>query len=338
MMKYNQGSKENQKKAIIPKNMFMEGQIHEQNKGITLIALVITIIVLLILAAVTINTLTGENGIITKASQASDETTIGQKIEQIELAILELISNNMETSGSTEWNSSDLLVILESQISDSDIDVSSKRSGEEYLYIVTIDDNQYGITEDNEVVYLEGGIFNQYIYVSEVNEETPIFEFTNTVTQKDIDVITGTSNTEYKILGISLSEDGTFQTDSLNGKTGTLSITNIDEANFAYTLTNFFQDDEVFYVKIAIGEENTDDYQEKIQKLTIVQGDVVKYEECFNGITYDGTWYDLEDERFSGGKAKYTEYTGNLTFSCYGSVLDYALMLNDTSRFYCDTS
>ena len=36
------------------------------NKGITLIALVITIIILLILAAVTIASLTGENGILRK--------------------------------------------------------------------------------------------------------------------------------------------------------------------------------------------------------------------------------------------------------------------------------
>ena len=38
----------------------------KKNKGITLIALVITIIVLLILAGVTIATLTGNNRIVTK--------------------------------------------------------------------------------------------------------------------------------------------------------------------------------------------------------------------------------------------------------------------------------
>ena len=304
----------------------------KNKKGITLIALVITIIVLLILAGVTIATLTGENGILTRASEASEKTSIGQEIEQIKLAILDVTSDNLETSDSSDWTSSELLSVLESEIPDSSIDVSSKRPGEEYLYLVTIGDNQYGITEDNEVVYLEGGIFNQYIYVSEVNEETPTFEFTNTVTQKNIDVVTGSSNSEYRIVGISLSEDGNFQTEDLDGKSGTLSITNIDEANFTYTLTNFFQDDEVFYVKIAIGQEGSDDYQEKIQKLTIVQGDVVKYEENFSGITYSGTWYDLEDEKFSGEKAKYTEDSGNLTFNCYGSVLDYASMLNDTSR------
>lgn len=40
------------------------------SKGITLIALVITIIVLLILAGITIATLTGDNGIIGKAINA----------------------------------------------------------------------------------------------------------------------------------------------------------------------------------------------------------------------------------------------------------------------------
>ena len=43
-----------------------------ENKGITLIAIVITIIVLLILAGVTISTLTGDNGILGKASMAKD--------------------------------------------------------------------------------------------------------------------------------------------------------------------------------------------------------------------------------------------------------------------------
>ena len=44
------------------------------NKGITLVALVVTIIVLLILAGVTITILMGDNGIITKAQDAADAT------------------------------------------------------------------------------------------------------------------------------------------------------------------------------------------------------------------------------------------------------------------------
>ena len=52
-----------------------------RNKGITLIALVITIIVLLILAAVSIATLTGENGILTRANESKTETEIGEEEE-----------------------------------------------------------------------------------------------------------------------------------------------------------------------------------------------------------------------------------------------------------------
>ena len=46
----------------------------KQNKGVTLIALVITIVVLLILAGTTIAMLTGDNGIIARAAKAKEET------------------------------------------------------------------------------------------------------------------------------------------------------------------------------------------------------------------------------------------------------------------------
>ncbi len=59
-----------------------------KNKGITLIALVITIIVLLILAGVTIATLTGENGILNQANKAKTETTKASAKEQVEMEVL----------------------------------------------------------------------------------------------------------------------------------------------------------------------------------------------------------------------------------------------------------
>ena len=59
-------------------------------KGITLIALVIMIIVLLILAGITISALSGENGIIQKAVEARTQTDIANVIEQARLDITEL--------------------------------------------------------------------------------------------------------------------------------------------------------------------------------------------------------------------------------------------------------
>ncbi|MCI8760890.1 MAG: hypothetical protein HFJ34_07275, partial [Clostridia bacterium] len=58
----------------------------KRSKGITLIALVITIIVLLILAGISIATLTGENGILNKADTAKQKTEQGAAEEQVKLA------------------------------------------------------------------------------------------------------------------------------------------------------------------------------------------------------------------------------------------------------------
>lgn len=56
----------------------------KKQKGITLIALVITIIVLLILAGVTIAMVAGDNGILTRTDNAS-ENTRGGKVEEAKL-------------------------------------------------------------------------------------------------------------------------------------------------------------------------------------------------------------------------------------------------------------
>ena len=58
-----------------------------KEKGITLIALVITIIVLLILAGVTIAMLTGDNGILTKTNQAKTNTSKGEAADKINMAL-----------------------------------------------------------------------------------------------------------------------------------------------------------------------------------------------------------------------------------------------------------
>ncbi len=59
----------------------------KNNKGITLIALVITIIVLLILAGVSIAMLTGQNGILTQANTAGTNTRDAEIREAIALAV-----------------------------------------------------------------------------------------------------------------------------------------------------------------------------------------------------------------------------------------------------------
>ena len=70
----------------------------KEMKGITLVALVVTIVVLLILAGVSINSVLGENGIIIKAKEAAEKTAAAQEREMIERNLLEQeLENSLAT-------------------------------------------------------------------------------------------------------------------------------------------------------------------------------------------------------------------------------------------------
>ena len=75
----------------------------KQEKGITLIALIVTIIVLLILSGISIAMLTGDNGILNKAAEAKVQTEIASLIERVRLDIFE-----KQMIGSGEITNSDL--------------------------------------------------------------------------------------------------------------------------------------------------------------------------------------------------------------------------------------
>jgi len=65
----------------------------KNNKGITLIALVITIIVLLILAGVSIAMLTGQNGILNQATNAKNNTAEAEAADKINMALNAELTN-----------------------------------------------------------------------------------------------------------------------------------------------------------------------------------------------------------------------------------------------------
>ena len=83
-------------------------------KGITLIALVITIIVLLILAGVTIATLTGDNGILGKANEAKIKSDIAEVKEQAQLDIANWTAEQLKNGQDTTLNDEKVKNIIES--------------------------------------------------------------------------------------------------------------------------------------------------------------------------------------------------------------------------------
>ena len=114
--------------------------------GITLIALVITIIVLLILAGVTIATLTGDNGILTKAQNAKEKNAQKTVEEQINLAV--------QASRINEG----LVIdkdILEQELTNNGIEIT-KSENDELPWTVKKDGYVYTISENGEVKEKEG--------------------------------------------------------------------------------------------------------------------------------------------------------------------------------------
>ena len=77
----------------------LEECFNNNKRGITLISLVITIIILLILAGVSIAMITGNNGILTQVTRAKEETEIASEKEAIQLTMI-----NREMTDDEKYN------------------------------------------------------------------------------------------------------------------------------------------------------------------------------------------------------------------------------------------
>ena len=63
----------------------------KKQSGITLVALVVTIVVLLILAGVSINLVLGENGLITQAKEAREQTKSAEVNEKVKWIVRQIL-------------------------------------------------------------------------------------------------------------------------------------------------------------------------------------------------------------------------------------------------------
>ena len=74
---------------------FYNKQFLKNKKGITLIALVVSVVVLLILAGISISILTGNNGILNKAADAKIMSELSKYKEELDLYKLSKIAENI---------------------------------------------------------------------------------------------------------------------------------------------------------------------------------------------------------------------------------------------------
>lgn len=116
---------------------------NRKNSGITLIALVVSIIVLLILAGISISMLSGENGILKRAINAKNKNLENSEIETIKLAIMEC---QMKESEYTNINVEKLNKVLNSQYN-IEAEIIDNKDGS--LLINLKSNNSYYIDENN---------------------------------------------------------------------------------------------------------------------------------------------------------------------------------------------
>ncbi len=197
-------------------------KISKVEKGITLIALVITIIVLLILAGVTIATLMGDNGILTKATESKDKTEEGEEEEKVKLSAMgalakdnggkikeryldEELANNFGEKGTDynlEGNEPYTVTIIESGRSyiinaDGTIEEAVKREGikvGDYVNYVP-DKNTEGYTADKLAESITGSTDN----TSAITQDSLKWRIMNIDASGRVDLIseTPTSQTVY---------------------------------------------------------------------------------------------------------------------------------------------
>ena len=123
-------------------------EIKVKENGITLIALVITIIVLLILAAVSIATLTGQNGILTRANDAKIETEIADEKEKIELSATGALAKNNGSTIIEKYLEDE----LNSYIGQRDVGYELEKEGDNFIVTYKKSNRNYIIYPNGEVI------------------------------------------------------------------------------------------------------------------------------------------------------------------------------------------
>ncbi|MBR3152527.1 MAG: hypothetical protein IKF52_02830 [Clostridia bacterium] len=218
----------------------------KKNSGITLVALIITIIVLLILAGVTIAMVVGDNGILNRTNEAKNEQKIAEAKEEISMTILDI---QAEYYNEEDVNKLDILLkldpndnnhnLLESKLYDKDNDVDVYR-----------DDSE-------EKVFVK---YKEYIF--EIDSE---FNVQRTIEEANNDGSTGhfskTEGKEINIFNYGTVGDGfTLSTEHSWGSKG---IVNINEDNYEmiatggrYAIVHFDNIDFVKYEKICFVTDN----------------------------------------------------------------------------------
>ena len=149
-------------------------KINKNNKGITLISLVVTIILLITLAGISISLVFGERGIITKAKEQKVIQTKAEILEQLELQKTNVL--NYDTLHTDLWE------YIE-HIKEEDL------GGHKVTEVIKIDEANAEIVIDGKYIYKVAQIENNVVinvegYIEELDPQIDSFIVTSKTTNK----------------------------------------------------------------------------------------------------------------------------------------------------------
>ena len=199
----------------------------QENKAITLIALVITIIVLIILTGVAINLAFGQNGLVAKAKQASENYRIAKEKEELELEIVDIQTQTIKEEGRIAtlqdlYNKIDKLKYT-IELSNKEIaNLDSTIANPTYALVNKIESNIY-FTVDKKLEITKVEVKGK---VTQKEEIVKVSNITWSNGKATVELATKETGTiEYKI-----GENGIYQT-------GT-AISNLNNGDIVYTRVN----------------------------------------------------------------------------------------------------
>lgn len=273
----------------------------KKEKGITLIALVITIIILLILAGVGIVMLSGNNGILTKATKAKIEYEKSMIKEEIQLVISEIKIEEMQ-----EGREVTLETLANGQLVNKLFEIEANLGNDE----ITGDYKGYDYIINDKFHVIIGEKTNENTSRITITYSLNTNEYTNQDVIVTINAIT-TSGTITKIEGpkdilknadetYTITKNGSYQftaTDS-NGTTKSISvlINHIDRLppkDYTPIVNKNLRDKKITIIANAEDEDKT---QEN------VKSGIIKYEYYIDNIKYESTDAQYEFTSLEEGK------------------------------------
>ena len=304
----------------------------KNKKGITLIALVVTVVVLIILAGVSINAVLGDNGIIKKANQAASVTKEAEVKEAINRTILEFyLTNDYET----------LEDFLKAKAEDGSIDSVTKNADG----TLTVKKGEYSVTVENKTNSSNGSSSGgstggetqtPEITVGEIKvvadstgtgsaiTDAASVYLGNTLYITFVHSITGGTTVVDKTIPYAVTKNGTYTftvTGTVNGKSYTKNVSvTVNQFKTAkdYVAANV----EVTYpdgkVWIPEGFKVADDSASTVQGGVVIEdkdGNQFVWVPVATIADYKRTWYK--------GNGSFSKYSENLSNDEKTSVTDY---------------